>query len=68
MIELPAALALLSISAPITVAVIKYVQPRKTRGDAVTHREFDAFRSECRIALSEIRKDVRDIRRSLLGP
>lgn len=68
-LDLPTALTMLSLSAPVTVAIVKFV-PRKTaqRMDGVSHREFDAFRVEMRNSLTEIRKDLRDIRRSLLGP
>lgn len=55
-----AALALLAVSAPVTVAIIKF-RPSAPSG-GVTAREFRLFASMTRDSLNTLRNDVRELR------
>jgi hypothetical protein len=63
MISWEVSLALLSVSAPITAAIIQFTPRRNVGG--VTAREFRVFAASTRDALGVIRADIRELRNKL---
>jgi 5-bromo-4-chloroindolyl phosphate hydrolysis protein len=57
------AIAMLSVSAPITVAIIKMVPRRAVPENGISEREFRQFASFVRQNLNEMREDIRELRR-----
>jgi hypothetical protein len=59
------AIAMLSVSAPITVAIIKMVPRRSKPENGVSEHEFRIFASFVRENLNVMRQDMRELRRQL---